>query len=45
MNGPALAPILIPIVGTLLLIGWLLLVFRAGRAADRPGVRSGTDPR
>jgi DNA-binding transcriptional LysR family regulator len=45
MNGPALAPILIPIVGTLLLIAWLLLVFRAGRAAGRPGVRSGTDPR
>jgi hypothetical protein len=45
MNGPSLAPILIPITGTLLLITWLVLVFLAGRQAERPGVRSGTDPR
>jgi hypothetical protein len=43
MNGPSLAPILIPIIGTLCLIGWLLLVFLAGRQADRP--KPGTDPR
>ncbi len=45
MNGPSLAPILVPVTGTLLLIVWLILVFRAGRHADRPSVRSGTDPR
>ncbi len=45
MNGPSLAPILIPIMGTLLLIGWLILVFLAGRHADRPTVRSGVGPR
>jgi hypothetical protein len=45
MNGPSLAPILIPIVGTLLLIAWLSLVFLAGRHAERPSGRSGTDPR
>jgi hypothetical protein len=45
MNGPSLAPILIPIIGTLLLIAWLSLVFLAGRQAERPGVRSGTDAR
>ena len=45
MNGPSLAPILIPIVGTLLLIAWLSLVFLAGRQAERPSVRSGTDSR
>jgi hypothetical protein len=45
MNGPSLAPILIPIAGTLLLITWLILVFLAGRHAGRPAARSGTDPR
>jgi hypothetical protein len=45
MNGPSLAPILIPIVGTLLLIAWLALVFLAGRHAERPSGRPGTDPR
>lgn len=47
MNGPSLAPILIPVIGTLLLITWLLLVFWAGRRAGRPSVavRSDTDPR
>jgi len=45
MNGPSLAPILIPIIGTLLLIAWLVLVFLAGRHAERPTVRSGTDSR
>jgi hypothetical protein len=45
MDGPSLAPILVPIVGTLLLIAWLILVFLADRHAERPSVRSGTDPR
>ncbi|MGH3288814.1 MAG: hypothetical protein ACRDPD_29745 [Streptosporangiaceae bacterium] len=46
MDGPSLAPILIPVVGTLLLIAWLILVFLAGRHAERPdGGRSGTEPR
>ena len=45
MNGPSLAPILVPIMGTLLLVAWLILVFLAGRHADRPRVRSGTGPR
>ncbi len=45
MDGPSLAPILVPIIGTLLLIAWLILVFLADRHAERPGVRSGTDPR
>ena len=49
MNGPSLAPILIPVIGTLLLIAWLALVFLAGRPSERPTVRStvrsGTDPR
>ena len=47
VNGPSLAPILIPVIGTLLLIAWLALVFWAGRPAERPSVavRSDTDPR
>jgi len=45
MNGPSLAPILIPIIGTLLLIAWLSLVFLAGRHAERPSARPGTDAR
>ena len=47
MNGPSLAPILIPVIGTLLLITWLSLVFRAGRHAERPSaaVPPDTDPR
>jgi hypothetical protein len=45
MNGPSLAPILVPIMGTLLLVTLLLLVFLAGRHADRPSARSGTGPR
>jgi hypothetical protein len=47
MNGPSLAPILIPVIGTLLLITWLSLVFRAGRHAERPSVAvpPDTDPR
>jgi hypothetical protein len=39
MNGPSLAPILIPIIGTLCLIAWLLLVFLAGRETGRPAAR------
>jgi hypothetical protein len=39
MNGPSLTPILIPIIGTLCLITWLVLVFLAGRDADRPAAR------
>ena len=53
MNGPSLAPILIPVAGTLLLIAWLVLVFAAGRHAERPApvvqpaaaIRPDTDPR
>lgn len=45
MNGPSLAPILIPIMGTLLLIVWLILVFLADGHAGRPGPRSGTGRR
>jgi protein-S-isoprenylcysteine O-methyltransferase Ste14 len=47
MDGPSLAPILIPVAGTLLLIAWLALVFWAGRHAERPtvAVRSDADPR
>ncbi|HLK78414.1 MAG TPA: hypothetical protein VKU77_32795 [Streptosporangiaceae bacterium] len=36
MNGPSLTPILVPVAGTLLLIAWLILVFVAGRHAERP---------
>jgi hypothetical protein len=37
MTGPSLAPIIIPIVGTLCLIAWLVVVFYAGQdaGADR----------
>ncbi len=35
MSGPSLAPILIPIVGTLSLVAWLLVVFHAGRNPSR----------
>ena len=34
MTGPSLAPLIIPIAGTLFLTAWLTLVFYAGR---RPG--------
>jgi hypothetical protein len=40
MNGPSLAPILIPIIGTACLIAWLILVFLAARQADRPAART-----
>jgi len=30
MTGPSLAPLIIPIAGTLLLTAWLILVFYAG---------------
>lgn len=36
MDGPSLAPILIPVAGTLLLVAWLVLVFAAGRHAGQP---------
>jgi hypothetical protein len=36
MTGPSLAPILIPIVGTISLIAWLILVFRASSRAGGP---------
>jgi len=48
MNGPSLAPILIPVAGTLLLVAWLVLVFAAGRHAERPAaaaIRPDTDSR
>ena len=44
MDGPSLAPILIPVIGTLLLIACLAIVFLAGRHAHRPTAR-GTNPR
>jgi hypothetical protein len=31
MTGPSLAPVIIPIVGTLCLIAWLVVVFHADR--------------
>ncbi len=37
MSGPSLAPILIPIVGTLSLVAWLAGVFLAGRHLGRRG--------
>ena len=39
MDGPSLAPILIPVIGTLLLIACLAIVFLAGRHAHRPAAR------
>jgi hypothetical protein len=35
MTGPSLAPLIIPIAGTLLLTAWLTLVFFAGRLPRR----------
>jgi len=35
MTGPSLAPLIIPIVGTLFLTAWLTLVFYAGRHPQR----------
>jgi hypothetical protein len=47
MDGPSLALILIPVAGTLLLAAWLVLVFAAGRHAERPAaaIRPDTDSR
>ncbi len=51
MSGPSLAPILIPIVGTLSLIAWLAVVFLAGRqlsgtaASPRPAAEAVPAPR
>ncbi len=51
MSGPSLAPILIPIVGTLSLVAWLLVVFHVGRppsgtaAPPRPAARAVPAPR
>jgi len=37
MTGSSVAPILVPVFGTTLLIAWLILVFRADRhAGGRP---------
>jgi hypothetical protein len=36
VNGSGLAPLIIPIAGTLSLSAWLALVFHAGRRAQRP---------
>jgi hypothetical protein len=45
MTGPSLAPLIIPIAGTLFLTAWLTLVFYAGRC-PRGGRRpSGARPR
>lgn len=38
MTGPSLAPILIPILGTLSLAAWLIVVFLAGRHLSRQAV-------
>jgi hypothetical protein len=35
MTGPSLAPLIIPIAGTLFLTAWLTLVFYAGRLSRR----------
>jgi hypothetical protein len=35
MTGPSLAPLIIPIAGTLFLTAWLTLVFFAGRLPRR----------
>jgi len=39
MTGPSFAPIIIPIVGTLCLIAWLVVVFYAERHAWREGIQ------
>lgn len=51
MTGPSLAPVIIPIVGTLCLIAWLVVVFHAERRSWRddiqprvPGQDAGADP-
>ncbi len=36
MTGSSFAPILIPIVGTILLVAWLIVVFHAGRRPSGP---------
>ena len=36
MTGPSLAPLIIPIAGTLFLTAWLALVFYAGRLPRGP---------
>lgn len=33
MTGPSVAPILVPVFGTIFLVAWLILVFLAGRHA------------
>lgn len=38
MTGPSLAPVLIPIVGTLSLAAWLIVVFLASRHLGRQAV-------
>ncbi len=43
MTGPSLAPLIIPIAGTLFLTTWLILVFYAGRRPRRAGAPP-TDP-
>jgi len=39
MSGPSLAPVIIPIVGTLCLIAWLVVVFYAESRASRDGIQ------
>jgi hypothetical protein len=39
MTGPSLAPVIIPIVGTLFLIVWLVVVFYAERRTWRDGIQ------
>ena len=45
MTGPSLAPLIIPIAGTLFLTVWLTLVFYAGRLPRRAAGQSGARPR
>ncbi len=44
MTGPSLAPIIIPIVGTLCLIAWLVVVFYAERPAGGQDADADRDP-
>ena len=37
MTGSSFAPILIPVIGTVCLVAWLILVFRADRNPGGPG--------
>jgi hypothetical protein len=36
MTGSSVAPLLVPLVGTICLVAWLILVFRADRQPSGP---------